>query len=210
MNEENQENKAKTSKNSKSSKNPVISVDTKLSTMLQYDQQGKLLTFNTDPDKFKELTKEEMMELSNENRMRYWQAREIYRSLKEEEEDGDNDWKHDISIDEQYASPTERLEVKNPTPGYRYYKASPSKMGRHEKKGYHIVPDSDPAYIGMSGKKKIGTMGKDELVLMRTPIENYKKLNEEKRKKRERMKGSPEQSGRDLGDSLGIETRDIE
>ena len=209
MNEENKEKQGQTPKNSKSTKNPVISVDTKLSTMLQYDQQGKMLTFDTDPGKFKELTKEEMMELSNENRMRYWQAKEIYKALKEEE-DGENDWKQHISIDEQYASPSERLEVKNPSSGYRYYKASPSKMGKHQKKGYEIVPDSDPAHIGMSGKKKIGTMGKDELVLMRTTEENYQKLQEEKDKQNERRKGAPEEGGRDLGYSLGIETRDIE
>lgn len=207
MSEGTMEKEEKSTKMSNMSKNPVISVDTKLSTMLQYDQQGRVLTFDTDPGKFKELGKETLMELSNENRMRYWQAKEINKAL---EADAESDWNNDITIDEQYASPSERLEVKNPSKGYRYYNASPQKMGLHEKNGYHIVPDSDKASIGMSGKKKIGTLGRDELVLMRTTEENYKKLQKRKKEQRERRKAAPEQSGRDLGESLGIETRDFE
>lgn len=209
MNEENQEKTTKTTKNSNKSKNPIIDIDTKISTMVKYDQEGKMLTFNTDPDRFKELDKEVLKELSHENRMRYAQAKEIYKVLLEEEKE-DQSWKDEINIDEQYASPTKRLEVKNPSKGYRYYKANPGNIGQYEQLGYHIAPDSDKASIGMSGSKKIGTLGRDELVLMRTTEENYQKIQEEKKQKREKRKGAAEQSGRDLGESLGIETKDID
>lgn len=209
MNEETTKNEVKMTKNSNSSNKPIIDIDTKISIMLQYDQEGKMLTFDTDPGKFKELGRETLRELSNENRLRYSQAKEINKLLNEEAEE-DQSWKDEIKIDEQYASPTERLSVKNGTKGYSYYNAAPGNIGKYQKLGYHIVPDSDPASIGMSGSKKIGTLGRDELVLMRTTEENKKKIDEAKREKIKVRKGAAEQSGRDLGMSLGIETKDIE
>lgn len=209
MTEEKTEKTTKSTKNSKTSKNPIIDIDTKISTMVEYDQEGKMLTFNTDPDRFKDLSKDVLKELSHENRMRYAQAKEIYKVLSEEAQE-DQSWKDEINIDEQYASPSKRLEVKNPTDGYKYYNANPGNIGQYEQLGYHVVPDSDPASIGMSGSKKIGTLGRDELVLMRTTKENYEKIQEQKREKREKRKGAAEQSGRDLGERLNIETKDID
>lgn len=213
MNEENSVETVETKKkpgpkpkNSKNSKSPIISVDTSISDMLEYDRNGELLSFETSEEGFKNLSSDVVKELSFDNKMRYRFAKDFY----QQETKTDNaDWKDRIQVTEQYASPIERTSVKNPEPGKRYYLSTPEKISKHESEGYRVVSDNSKTSIGLSGRKTIGTLGKEELILMETSVENAEKLGKAKKEIRERRKGNIEGSVHDLGSSLDIEVRDI-
>lgn len=213
MNEENivkeEETKQKPGrkpKNSSSSKPPIISVDTSISDMLKYDSEGYLLSFDTSPEGFKNLSDDVIKELSFDNKIRYRYAKEFYQKEKGEEME---EWKDRIVVTEQYASPLERTTVKNGDPNKSYYLSTPEKISKHEAEGYRIVGDNDKASIGLSGKKTIGTLGREELILMETSKENATRLKEERRKKNEWRKGNIEGSIHELGDSLNISVKDL-
>src|SRR6056297_555160 len=94
---------------SNTSKPPIISVDTSISDMLQYDSDGHLLSFDTSPDGFKKLSDDVVKELSFDNKIRYQYAKDFHK--KEAGEDM-AEWKDRIVVTEEYASPTERATVK--------------------------------------------------------------------------------------------------
>jgi hypothetical protein len=206
MNEEIKDKEPKLAKISKSNDKPIITVDTSIKDMLKYDSEGLLLAFDTSPEKFIQLPVEVMKELSFDNKLRYQQAKEIAKLEAGEEKE---DWKDRVVVTEQYASARDRTTVKDGDPNFDYYVASTGKIGKHERKGYHVAPASDPASIGVSGRKTIGTLGKDELVLMRTPKENKAKLDKIKKAERLRRKGAMEAGVKELGESLGMDVRDL-
>ena len=213
MNEENNVETTETKKKpgrkpkiSNSSKPPIISVDTSISDMLQYDSDGCLLAFDTSPEGFKKLSDEVIKELSFDNKMRYRYAQDFHK--KEAGEDKE-EWKDRIVVTEEYSSPIERTQVKNADPDSSYYLATPNKIGKHQKRGFRLLGDSEPESIGLSGKKTIGTLGNEELVLMKTTKENSEKLKQEKKTKNEWRKGNIEGSIHDLGDRLNIDVKDI-
>lgn len=213
MNEENNQETTETKKKpgrkpkiSNSSKPPIISVDTSISDMLKYDSEGHLLSFDTSPEGFKELSDDVVKELSFDNKIRYRYAKEFHSKEAGEEKE---EWKDRIVVTEQFASPNERIKVKNGDPDKVYYLSTPAKMGRHEKEGYRVVPDSSKASIGLSGKKTIGQMGREELVLMETSKENAERLKKTKQAKTEWRKGNIEGSIHELGESLNIDVKDL-
>lgn len=191
---------------SNSSKPPIISVDTSISDMLKYDSEGHLLSFDTSPEGFKKLSDDVVKELSFDNKIRYRYAKEFYQKEAGEEKE---DWKDRIVVTEQYASPNERITVKNADPNSSYYLSTPEKISRHEANGYRMLSDNEKESIGLSGRKTIGQMGREELVLMKTSKENAERLKQEKRKKNEWRKGNIEGSIHELGESLNIDVKDL-
>jgi hypothetical protein len=164
-----------------------ISIDTSILNVVQYDYEGKDLNFEGG-EKFLSLPDEVVSELSKFNRIRYFVAKQE-RDL-EVKAGKDDEWKHKIEITEQYASPTDRMKVKNPDPNMEYYLASPAKMHKHASQGYEVVPASAKASIGLSGENKLGTLGQTELVLMQTTKENKARIEKQKKELKEWRMGN--------------------
>ena len=200
------EEKGKTLTTEKISKNPIVTIDTKVGDMLKWDAEGRLLDFATAEGAFKDLPVEVMKELSFENKSRYMMAKEIARL---EAGSAGDDWKNDLVVTEQYASPTERIEVKNRRDGFEYYLSTPDKMSKHERDGYSVVKPSDPESIGLSGRNTIGTAGREELVLMRTTAENHQRLKKAAQEKRAFRKGAMINHVHEVGAQNQIGTRDF-
>lgn len=169
--------------------NPKISIDTSIEDMLKYDETGEMLIFDSSPERFADFPKEVVDELSKPNRVRFYMARQSWELEKKEAENG-SDWKNDVVIQEQYASPTERMEVKNADPNMSYYLATPQKMHKHAALGYEKVPASSSASIGLSGSNTMGTLGNTEYVLMQTTKENKAKINAMKKEKKDWLMGN--------------------
>lgn len=167
--------------------NPKISIDTDIIDMLKYDESGDVLDF-VGGEKFLDLPEDVVSELSKYNRVRYRLAKEDEMKRRKEEEN--NSWKSRISIDEQYASPTERMKIKNPDPEMEYYLATPKKMHLHASKGYEVVPDGNKTSIGLSGENKLATLGETEYVLMQTTKANKAKIAAAKKARNDFIMGN--------------------
>ena len=197
------EEKGKIATESKISKNPIISVDTKVVDMLKWDSEGKVLDYDTSPEGFKDLPIEVMKELSFENKSRYIIAKQLAEA---EKGNTDGGWKNDITITEQYASPSERIEVKGKQDGFSYYLATPDKISKHEGRGFRVVPSGSPESIGLSGRNTIGTVGREELVLMKTTAENAAKIKAAKAEKNAKRKGAMYDHVEGVADENNIRT----
>jgi hypothetical protein len=200
------EEKGKITIEQKISKNPIVTIDTSLKDMLKWDSDGRIMDFDTSPEGFRTIPIDQLRELSFENKNRYMMAREIHR-LEVEGQGGD--WKQDIIITEQYASPSERIEVKNRQDGFEYYLSTPEKIGKHEANGFTVVPKNGKESIGVSGRNTIGTAGKEELVLMRTTKENAAVLRKKKAERNAFRKGNIGSEAKDIGSQNNIKTFDV-
>jgi len=165
-----------------------ISIDTSMEDMLKYDESGELLVFDSTPGRFMDMPKEIIDELSKANRVRYYMAKRSW-ELEKKEAENDDGWKNDIVIQEQYASPTERMSIKGADPNLSYYLATPEKMHKHAAKGYSKVAPG-AASIGLSGSNTMGTLGNTEYVLMQTTKENKAKIDAAKKEKRDWLMGN--------------------
>ena len=188
---------------SKISKNPIATIDTKMGDLLKWDTDGMIIDYATSPDRFLEIPVEVLKELSFENKQRYVIAKQLAAIEREDEPDS---WKKDIVITEQYASPTERLEVKGKKNGFAYYISTEGKVGKHEREGYTVVPSGSGESIGLSGENTIKTAGKVEMVLMKTTEENAVRLRAEKDRLNKMRKGAMVEQVKDVGNRNDIRT----
>lgn len=152
-----------------------VTVDTDLSTMLQWDKDGKEIIFDEAVGKFKKLSVEEVKCLSTHNASRYYVAKNMNAELADA--DDNSSWRNKVKIGGQGTSCMGQLEVKGKRDGYEYYAESsdPNLLQKRLAMGYEIVDSKDEG-LGIAGKNTIDVLGNPEHVLMRISKEGHKKV----------------------------------
>lgn len=173
--------KAKTSKEDKSEKVNVFA-DTPWDEVLHYDQQGKVLVYRERNGFFPVLDDEQLSELSEFNRQRYYVVRESFESA---EDDDMEEIQRLIAVGKSgmAASARERLKVYNKQPEFAYAWQAPHDVFRARTEGWVVVRKGpeETMFQCADGIHRIGDKGSEELVLMKRP----KELEEEDKRLRQ-------------------------
>lgn len=191
----------KTTKSSKRSKKVYISVDNTIEDVVQSENEGASIYFESDLGKFMELPEEVVTSLSKGNQARYFTSYYLWRKALEMEKAPATPG---IQIDGRYARASARLEVGGRKPGMHYAWIDPP-TGRVKERyeGYEFASDENLQTVdkSASGIPVIhGRDGREELVLMVTSEENFEKSQRPAREKsKSRAAGEEDRAMRELG-----------
>lgn len=184
-----------TPKSPKSAKTTVIGIDITTEMMLKLQTDGFDLLFETDLGKFKKLSLDEVAQLNQNNKTRYFVAVGMHQQKVEESDDPFAGL--DIKIDGKAYSATESLEVFGKDPNFHYVWKSPEKLQRAVRDG--LIPARDPnlktSYGSGSEVRKIGAYGKDELILCKQPKDLHVKYEKDIEERSRRMIEATKQEG---------------
>ena len=149
-----------------------ISVDQTFDEVIASDQKGDLLIFEHEPGKFLKLTQEQVDSLSLHNRAVYMLSKDMYEKelrLAEVPE-----FMRGIEVN-QYARPSQRLNVEGKDPNTHYVWKRPDEFREALRDGYKAVQgDTVETYASRVGSSHvIGEQGHEELVLMQIPKDRY-------------------------------------
>jgi hypothetical protein len=190
-----------------------VSVDTPLETVIQCDEEGARVVFEHEKGRFLELKDEVLTALSHETRIAY----SVSKALNEKDDPENNEFQQRIKVGElrdkrkqfeseirttiQSSLATKKLQafVGN---GFSPYWSRPDKVEERLAKGYEIVkPSTKDVYAGVQASKSAmgdakasdghfeirSKPGEPELVLMRIPNDEKKKLMAAKDEAAKRM-----------------------
>lgn len=148
-----------------------ITLDNTPDEALQYDQEGRILDFSDDVEKFLYLSHDVVQGLGADNRQRYLLA---YASWKYATDHADEDLPSGLSISGRFATATARLSV-NQSPQFQKayslaWRRSDEVQGALQE-GYSLVKPGEVSSFGKtpSGMHRVGAGGETELVLMKMP-----------------------------------------
>ena len=153
--------------------------------VVKYDSEGAKLQF--DENDFKVLSSEVVQGLSKVNRAAYALTKLDY-DVNSDEESGEVEERFNISPENRRTFTSDLLKVKVKK-GLRKYHANPKDVDRFKRDGWDVARASDLADGGNEDSIRIKIGGFDDVVMMVTPEENYKKLQAEKKEFNEARRG---------------------
>jgi hypothetical protein len=157
-----------------------ISVDNSKEDVLKLDKDGMTLVFDPDPKRFLKLDDEIYSKLSRASKLQYQIAEEIYRHEKKLEEFPERDGTLEVIGRHGDASATAHLTVlgKDPRQHYTWQRHSSKEVWK--RRGYKEATDEVETFRPKkSGRHIIEESDGEALVLLKTPIENYDKIQRE-------------------------------
>lgn len=187
----------KEEKTSETPKYYNISIDSKIKEIIDLDSEGYLLSFESDPQRFKKLPDEVVNELSRMNRDRYRTSFECYKGEVDQKDNPENFKTPGLDITSRYASATARLEVEGKRPGVRYCWASGDDVRKRSRMGYKVCndPNIKTFHGDPDGVHRVADERGTELVLMEAPQSVWKEHRKHVREKSARRRGAVEATG---------------
>lgn len=174
----------------------LVQVDTKDEEVIQWDQEGKLLEFRTVPGKFRYLDSEVLKGLKKINRDRYSVYLDVMEDLSEQGEDEiANSVSEVFQIDNQSGTATDKLAVqRNDQNEFVHRWERPDKVNVRLGQGWEVVKGRYETLRNQSGNSvhRIGEKGREELVLMRLPMEKKREHSKKKHERRRKAIGEAE------------------
>jgi hypothetical protein len=197
----------------KSSSTPTyynISIETKLKEVIDLDAEGYVLSFESEPDKFKKLPDEVVNELSRMNRDRYRTSYELYKGEVDQKDHPENYKTPGVDITSRYASATARLEIEGQRPGMRYCWATESDVKKRNRMGYQIChdPDVKTFHKDPDGLHRVADERGTELILMEAPESAWTEHRKKVREKTDRRTGAVSNTAENEIRSSGYKTFD--
>ena len=181
-----------------------ITLDTKTSSVIEYDREGLSLKFESAPGLFKELGKEVLESLSTENRNSYFISYGLMRKEKDSIISTSG-----LVVNPVYANATNRTKVDAPPEFRKLWQLCwkrPDQLQMAKSKGYKYVTQDDPV-TGFSrdarGHWIVGVAGAIELELMKVPKVIYDGIKNKYREESRLRNASLEDESRENLKRLG-------
>jgi len=164
----------------KKSKKVFISIDTNIENIVQYQNEGYTLYFDDSDEEFKRLSEDEVKQLNAHNKHKYRLAKSIKdKTLRlDEVRDGHKIFKPRPN----FASATDRLEIRGGDPNEHYFWKRPDELQRVAYEGGQICKDPTVQTFGGTDENgrtlagstvhKVSANGEDELILCQTSKES--------------------------------------
>ena len=158
----------------------VRGLDTTEEQILQWDQEGYTLVFDTTGQEFRSLREETVQKLSRWNADRYRVSAEIWEEAKKR--DPVREVLDGIEFGPNRGTATDRLKVERRNPNYVYWWEVPERVYDKVAQGWEVVQGSGERTIHSDGSRihRIGKKGEEETILLRLPKEVWQKRQREK------------------------------
>jgi hypothetical protein len=157
-----------------------ISLDIGVQDVIDLDEKGNTLIFDSEPGRFLELPEDVIRKLGKDNRGAYFTAFHTFTTASRQK---DFTPTAGLSITPNYASATERINVILPEVFAKKYHTCwkrPDQLPGAEKDGYFVVKGSHGVQSFGYDKARdchvVGSVGHVELILMACPIETEQKI----------------------------------
>ena len=181
-----------------------VTVDMSVEDVLSLDKDGVFLVFDSDPRQFIDLG-EEYKELSEVNRLSYVYAKQAFIREKRSRDRGTTPTPN-LQVYGEAASATDLTFVDNRDPNFEYAWKRADGLPVAQRKGWIRVEKGDSEQT-FNELKSVGKAGYTELVLMKTPKENYKKIRQIAKERSDRMRGAVENDGKGQLEKLGAKAK---
>lgn len=198
----------KTSKTSQTSTQVKISIDSKPEEVVELNNQGVELYFDDTKDGFLELPSNVAEDLGFYNKQRYFTARNIVQGALDLSSN-----KEGYNPQPGQATASEQMAVYGKDARFHYCWKRPDELRQAQRQGYRVAndPNLDTFYGGTGTSHLVGEKGQEELVLMKTPRDNYEQSQKEIVKKSKARRAAVEDNAwTDLQKGGGQPYRDQE
>ena len=165
-------------KDQKKPENLYISIDNTEEEVLNFEQEGKSLYFESDLGRFLVLSEDAVVSLNRFNQARYFASFYLHQKAQEMAKTPATPG---LEIDGRYARASARLEVYGKNPGKHYAWIDPPNVRVREYEGYQVTNDPDISTFGsqVGGSHEVKVAGQaPELILMETSKENFQKVRQ--------------------------------
>lgn len=187
----------------------IVTVETPLESIVQYDEEGRKLIFRVEPGEFPEIPEDWLLKLSKKNKDSYLVSKRLHADRMENA--ADEEVYEDIVVGENMGNARDRLNVEGLPEGLSHRWVRPDRVEHYRRRGWKVYEGKDVKTLDnkkTSGARTISNMGVREHYLMVIDNDLKEKHSKENREKREARTKSPENTAKkEFGSSAVDESK---